>query len=468
MRVVDQPGVARSGVPRWVRAHSTLTDSTPTDSTPTDSTPTDSTPTDSTPTDSTRPDSTRPDSTRTRAVVAIHTVIAVMCFGMLAGTFCNITVIAQELASPPQQDLTRSDVFVAGDQGITLYRIPGVVVTPSGTVLAYCEARRDSRSDWGEIEVQLRRSEDSGRTWEVAQQIAHRGQRIEGNPRKKTGGEHEQTVNNPVAIVDRETGSIEFLYCINYARCFSMRSLDDGRTFSEPVEITSAFEPFRSMYDWRVIATGPGHGIQLRSGRLVVPIWLAYGQSGDHAPSASATIYSDDHGVTWHAGEIAVPDEGDFNDPNESMVTELSDGRVLMISRSVSKPNRKLVTFSPDGATGWSKPEFHSELPEPICMASIIALPAQQETVVFSNPHTLALDSSGQEIPAGRGKRRNLTIKLSRDNGLTWPQQRTLEIEDSAYSDLTILPDGRIGCLYEGRDRLIFATFTAAWISDGP
>ena len=117
-----------------------------------------------------------------------------------------------------------TDVFPAGMNGIALYRIPGIVATTKGTVLAYCEARKNARSDWGEIEVHLRRSTDDGKTWNAPQHIAHDGSRIEGNPNKKNGGEREQTVNNPVAIVDRETGAIEFLYCINYARCYSMRS----------------------------------------------------------------------------------------------------------------------------------------------------------------------------------------------------------------------------------------------------
>jgi sialidase-1 len=187
--------------------------------------------------------------------------------------------------------------------GIARYRIPGIVVTPSGTVLAYSEARRNDSSDWGEIEVYLRRSSDGGKTWEDSRQIAHTGGRIEGNPHKKTeAGDHEQTVNNPVAVVDRVSGTVEMLYCINYARCFSMRSTDDGVTWSAPVDITATFEPFRQKYPWKVIATGPGHGIQLRSGRLVVPVWLAYGREGDHKPSAAATIYSDDHGKTWKGG----------------------------------------------------------------------------------------------------------------------------------------------------------------------
>ncbi len=360
--------------------------------------------------------------------------------------------------------LTQAEVFKAGTQGVTLYRIPGIVVTPKGTVLAYCEARRDGRGDWGEIEVHLRRSSDGGRTWSEQRKIAHSAARIEGNPTKAKGGEREQTVNNPVAIVDNQTGCIEFLYCVNYARCFSMRSADDGLTWSEPVEITAAFEPFRSSYDWKVIATGPGHGIQTKSGRLVVPIWLAYGKAGDHHPSASATIYSDDHGRTWKAGEIAVHDKDPYGDPNETMITTLSDGRVMLVTRSESKPNRKLITISGDGASGWSEPKFHDQLLEPICMASIIQHPSQPGTLLFSNPHSVGMDAEGKEIPAGRGKRRNLSIKLSRDDGQTWPINKTLEAGNSAYSDLAILPDGEVLCLYEADTKIMCARFNLDWV----
>ena len=359
--------------------------------------------------------------------------------------------------------LEKSDVFPAGMNGITRYRIPGIVVTTKGTVLAYSEARKNSKSDWGEIEVHLRRSTDGGKTWQPSQHIAHQAARIEGNPRKKSGGEHEQTVNNPVAIVDHDTGAIEFLYCVNYARCFSMRSTDDGVTWSQPVEITAAFEPFRKKHNWKVIATGPGHGIQLKGGRLVVPIWLAYGGIGDHGPSVCGTIYSDDHGKTWQAGDIAIPNEGEFGDPNESILATLSDGRVMMVSRNESKPNRKLVTTSADGATAWGKPEFHAELWEPRCMASLLSHPSG--VLVFSNPHTLPLNNNNVEIPNGKGKRENLSIKLSRDNGKTWPVNKTLEVGPSAYSDLVVQPDGTLLCLYEAETDIVSARFNLEWVT---
>lgn len=359
--------------------------------------------------------------------------------------------------------LEKSEVFPPGLNGISRYRIPGVVVTPRGTVLAYCEARKNDSKDWGEIEVHLRRSTDGGKTWLPSQHIAHQADRIEGNPhRKDAGGSKEQTVNNPVAIVDRETGAIEFLYCVNYARCFSMRSMDDGVTWSQPVEITASFEPFRKTYDWKVIATGPGHGIQLKSGRLVVPIWLAYGNEGDHKPSAAGTIYSDDHGKTWKAGELCLPNEGDLGNPNETMITELSDGRVMLVARNVSQASRKIITTSTDGATCWTKPEFHDQLWEPICMASIVAHPTG--VLLFSNPHTLPLDKDGKLIPAGRGKRENLCIKLSRDDGRTWPINKVLDPGKAAYSDLAVLPDGTVLCLFERADSIDFARFNLEWV----
>jgi sialidase-1 len=361
--------------------------------------------------------------------------------------------------------LEKVDLFEGGKDGFKLYRIPGIVVTTKGTALAYCEARKFAGADWGEIEVHLRRSTDGGKTWEPARKIAHMGERIEGNPKKPVGGEHEQTVNNPAAIVDR-SGVIHMLYCINYARCYYMRSTDDGLTFSAPKEITASFEPFRPRCPWNVLATGPGHGIQLKTGRLLMPVWLAYGKNpGDHGPSMTGTIYSDDAGQTWRAGDIALPNEGDFINPNESAVAQLSDGRVFLNARTESKSNRRLTTISSDGATAWSAPRFDAALFDPMCMGSLISLPSQSGTLVFSNPHSLKRDAAGAEVAGGRGPRVNVSIKLSRDDGQTWPVNKTLEEGASAYSDLAVLPDGTVLCFYERDKRLSVARFNLEWLS---
>jgi sialidase-1 len=119
------------------------------------------------------------------------------------------------------------------------------------------------------------------------------------------------TADNPTAIVDRQTGAVHFLYQIDYARCYYVRSDDDGLSFTAPVDITATFEQFRKEYDWNVIAPGPGHGIQLKNGRLLVPVWLSTG-GHKHRPSCQATIYSDDHGRTWSAVRLIEP----TNDPS--------------------------------------------------------------------------------------------------------------------------------------------------------
>lgn len=361
--------------------------------------------------------------------------------------------------------LEKADVFTAGDRGFAGYRIPGIVVTKRGSVLAYCEARKHSKSDWGEIEIHLRRSTDGGRTWAAPAQIAHLAPRLARNPvalAKKSGGPNDQTVNNPVAISDRETGAVHLLYCVEYMRCFYIRSDDDGRTWSRPVEITATFDAFRPGYNWKVIATGPGHGIQLKNGRLLVPVWLSTAQTSPHGPTVAATIYSDDHGRTWQRGELVTPEK--FG-PNEAAVVELSDGRVLLNARQRSSTALRLVVTSSDGVSGWSEPRFDPMLTEPVCMAGLVMLPApgtaHGSRVLFTNP------------ASGTRERRNLTVRLSDDDGKTWTASRTLEPGLSAYSDLAVLPDGTILCLYERGlqsekpnpyDAITLARFNVEWL----
>jgi sialidase-1 len=198
--------------------------------------------------------------------------------------------------------LEKTDLFEANAGGYAHYRIPGLVVTRKGTLLAYCEARKSTRSDWGTIDILLRRSTDGGKTWGPPRKIVTPPKDVTKNPVALAQGlarPDEITINNPVAISDHQTGAVHFLYCVEYARCFWMRSDDDGQSFTEPVEITKAFERFRPEYDWKVLATGPGHGIQLSNGRLLVPVWLSTGTGGHaHRPSAVSVISSHDHGET--------------------------------------------------------------------------------------------------------------------------------------------------------------------------
>jgi sialidase-1 len=101
-------------------------------------------------------------------------------------------------------------------------------------------------------------------------------------------------------------------------------------------------------------------------------------------------------------------------------------------------------------------------------MASIVSIPSQPGTLIFSNPHSVARDDKGQEKPGGRGNRENLSIKLSRDDGKMWPVSKTLEAGPSAYSDLTVLPDGTVLCLYEGDRKIVAARFNLEWVVGTP
>ncbi len=340
--------------------------------------------------------------------------------------------------------LQKSILFSEKSDGYSLYRIPGIVVTTKGTVLVYCEARKLREADRGEIEIHLRRSVDGGKTFSPAIQVAHMGTRLPRNPHipdskigKDLGGPDEQTVNNPVAIAARD-GTVHMIYCVEYYRAFHISSTDDGVTWTAPQDITSAFDKFKTEIDWQAIATGPGHAIEIDTGRLCVPFWMANYENNSKLKKGVATIYSDDGGKTWLAGEIAIREAGEPN------IARIQDGGVLLTARNSRPENRRLVSRSRNGATAWSEPVLAEELLEPGCMAGICEHPGTESfpgpLLLFSNPHTTDHEHSA---------RRDVTIKLSRDSGKTWPISKVLQTGPSAYSDLAVLPDGTILCFYE-------------------
>ncbi|MBI4893950.1 MAG: exo-alpha-sialidase [Acidobacteria bacterium] len=332
------------------------------------------------------------------------------------------------------------DLFESGAGGYESYRIPGIVVAPKGSVLAYCEARKSNPNDWGETDILLRRSTDGGRSFAPPANIAHIAGPVAENPAGVAQKLAAPGVlyDNPLAISDRKAHCVHLLFCVEYMRAFHIRSDDDGATWSQPKEITSAFQSFRPGYPWQVIAIGPGHGIQLRNGRLVAAVWLSTG-TGSHAhrPSAAATIYSDDHGRTWRNGDIAVPNGPEFVNPSEGALAQLSSGEVMLNLRTEGARARRTVLTSPDGATRWSAPQFQPELPDPVCFGSLLEDP-KGKRLLFINPDNFE-----------NRQRKNLAVRVSRDNGRTWPEKHVVDPGWAAYSDIAMAPNGDLLCFYE-------------------
>lgn len=386
--------------------------------------------------------------------------------------------------------LRQINLFESGIGGYARYRIPGIAITAKGTILVTCDARQDPKlGDWTNIDLFLRRSTDLGKTWGPPVRMDHRAALaaadVSPNPaaaEQALGAQGQFPFNNQTLVIDRKTGDILFIYCLNYARVFQRRSQDEGATWSDPVEIVGALDELRRLYPFKVIATGPNHGIQLRTGRLIVPVWLSRGggQHG-HRPSVVTSLYSDDGGKTWRGGEIAAQETDPCINPNETVAVELLGGGVMFSMRSESMQHRRAITYSANGATGWTRPEFVNDLAEPVCMAGIERLsplgrPGRGRLVYSYCDNASEVDPN---FPAARNFfRKNLTIALSYDDGRNWPVKRVLEPGFAGYSDITVAPDGTLFCLYESGNAgraglpnenryLTLAHFNLEWLTEG-
>ncbi len=283
------------------------------------------------------------------------------------------------------------------------YRIPGIIATDNGVLICCFECRENPSSDWGVSDIGMKRSFDGGETWEPLQIIA--------------SGNGKNVSNNPVMIADGSV--VHFIWQENYKRAFYAKSYDDGATWTDTVEITDAFEEVRQSYGWTIIATGPGHGIKLSNGRLIVPVWLASNRSNiyAHAPSVSGTLYSDDGGETWKLGKLI--DGTMTENPNECDLAQLSDGSVMINIRNTESRHQRCVAISRDFGETFEDITYDTQLIDPICDAGLISIGKE---LYFSN----CADKEG---------RVNLTLKQSVDDGKTWSDSLLLE-EYGGYSDL--------------------------------
>lgn len=350
----------------------------------------------------------------------------------------NCYILAGALAAGTMNSQL-TDVFFAGRDGYHTYRIPAVVVTVHGTVLAFCEGRKDGRGDSGEIDLLLKRSRDGGRTWSGA---------------KVVWSDPGNTCGNPAPVEDVSIGEISLLMTWNRGsdseeqithrkardtrHVFVTRSTDDGASWSRPQDITASVKK----PDWDWYATGPVNGIQLtrgaHAGRLVIPCNHTELNGTNGPVTRSHIIFSDDHGKTWQLGGI------EEEKTNESTVVELADGSLMQNMRSYQRKNRRAVAISKDGGATWSPVKLDQALIEPVCQASLLRWTwpggAQKSRILFANPAST--------------KREKLTVRISYDEGATWPVAREIYAGPSGYSCMAILPDNSVGCLFERGEKI--------------
>lgn len=347
----------------------------------------------------------------------------------------------------------QTTVFKNGDDGFLCYRIPAVVKAPNGDLLAFCEARKNNCGDHGDVRIVLKRSSDNGTTWGKLEIVAENANDQAGNPApvfdlmdKKhkngrlflfynTGTASEQEVRQGKAI--REV--------------WYKTSLDNGKTWSERVNITpSVSKPnkpsinpkYNFKEDWRSYANTPGHALQLTNGKYKGRIFIPANHS-EGAPKPNAHdytahgFYSDNHGKTWQ-----LTPSVNYPSSNESTAAELSNGGILMNIRNQSGDSKhRLLAFSKNSGAKWDTFFIEKQLPDPVCEGSMInySTPKGQNVLLFSN-----LNHST--------KRENLTLYMSADDGKTWRNAKVICKGNSAYSDLVIQQDNRVGVLYEKDD----------------
>jgi len=339
----------------------------------------------------------------------------------------------------------------ANQDGVHTYRIPGMVTSNEGTLLAVYDVRRDDSSDLqGDIDVGLNRSTDGGETWEPMQIIMDMGE-WGGRPVNENG------IGDPAILVDRNTGTIwvSALWIHGYPGTHAwnssqqgmephetgqfvlVKSEDDGQTWSDPINITDQIK----QPEWYLLLMGPGNGITMHNGTLV----FAAQYKDENEMPWSTIVYSEDGGETWDIGEPVR------SNTTEAQVVELEPG-TLMINMRDNRGGARSVYTTTDMGENWNEhSSSRTELQEPVCMASLIrsnpeASGYNHNYLLFSNPNSTAA-------------RVNMTVKLSKDQGKTWPSEYQVLLDENrgfGYSSLTMVNEETVGILYEGVRDLYF------------
>jgi len=327
----------------------------------------------------------------------------------------------------------------AGDSGSACYRIPGLTTTPKGTLIAVYDIRwRNTRDLPDDIDVGMSRSTDGGRTWEKMQIVLNMGD----GPGWNFDG-----VGDPSVLVDEQTGE-SFIFALwshgnrgwngsglglspeETGQLVMTQSSDDGKTWSKPINLTKQLKKS----EWRLMLQGPGRGITMQNGTLVLPMQFRDSPENGSLPS-SFIAWSKDHGKTWQSSNAPK------KNTTEAQVAELSDGTLMLNMRDNRGGSRSVYITNDLGETWQEHSTTRRGLPEPVCMASLISIPNIPKGLLFSNPNV------------SRAPRRNMTIKGSLDDGMTWPEKHQLLLDEGSsagYSCLTMIDEKTVGILFEG------------------
>ena len=347
-------------------------------------------------------------------------------------------------------------VFVSGQEGHASFRIPAVVHLPDGQLLAFAEGRVRDSDDFGDINIVMKRSKDNGRTWSPLTQIVDYDTQQAGNPAPVVdltdpafpGGRiflFYNTGNNHEGEVRKGKGLREAWY---------ITSSDGGVSWSAPVNITTQVHrpkqpginpAYNFKEDWRSYANTPGHAMQFGRGKYKGRIYVAANHSAGNPQKgfedySAHGYYTDDHGKTFHLSE-PLPMPGS----NEATAAELSSGKLMINARNQRGDIRaRMVGISNDGGASWSKTYIDRQLPDPVCEGSILNIGWKKKKAILAFCNA-----------ADTATRDNLTLRLSFDEGKTWP--KTYVVANSgksipsfaAYSDIVKIDDHHIGVLYE-------------------